>query len=149
MSNSHLIGKRSEVFTYDVTLAHIQQFARAIGDDASLYTDEQASNSSSIKGVIAPPTYPIAIGAAASQPFDLGLDQRRMLHGEQSFIYKRPIRAGDKLTCQLVVSDVYEKEGKNGKMEFIILDTEMYDEDKNLVVISRTNIVYRTLKEKV
>lgn len=149
MSNSHLIGKRSEVFTYDVTVAHIQQFARAIGDDSPLYTDEQYAKTTAYKGIIAPPTYPIAIGAAASQPFDLGLDQRRMLHGEQSFIYKRPIRAGDKLTCQLVVSDVYEKEGKNGKMEFIILDTEMHDEENNLVVISRTNIVYRTLKERV
>lgn len=149
MSNSHLIGKRSEQFKYKVELEHIQQFAQAIGDDSPLYFDEEYAKTTIHKGIIAPPTYPIAIGASSTEPFDLGLDQRRMLHGEQSFIYQRAIRPNDVLICQLVVSNVYEKEGKNGKMEFIVLDTEMHDEAGELVVISRTNIVYRTLKEKV
>lgn len=149
MSNSHLIGKRSASFSFTVELAHIQQFAQAIGDDSPLYFDEAYAKTTVHGGIVAPPTYPIAIGAMANEPFDLGLDQRRMLHGEQSFIYQRAIRPGDQLTCQLVVSNVYEKEGKNGKMEFIILDTEMHDKTGALVVISRTNIVYRTLKEKV
>lgn len=149
MSNKGLIGKKSAVFTFDVTLEHIAQFAKAIGDDSPLYTDEEYAKNTVHKGIIAPPTYPIAVGASATEPFDLGLDQRRMLHGEQTFLYERAIRPGDQLNCQIIVSDVYEKEGKNGLMEFIILDTEMRDETGQLVVTSRTNIVYRTVKEKV
>lgn len=149
MSNNQLIGKKSESFIFEVTLDHIQQFAKAIGDDSPLYFDEVYAKTTVHKGIIAPITYPIAIGASATKPFDLGLDQKRMLHGEQTFIYERSIRPGDRLNCQIIVSDVYEKEGKNGLMEFIILDTEMRDETGQLVVISRTNIVYRMLKEKV
>ncbi len=68
-----------------------------------------------------------------------------MLHGEQEFIYHRPIRAGDRLSCQMKVTDVYEKEGKNGPMQFLVMDTEMKDEEGELVVISRTNIIYRAV----
>lgn len=148
MSNKHLIGLKSEVFHYKVELEHLQNFAKAIGDDNPLYFDEEFAKNSIHGGIIAPPTYPIAIGATGGS-IDLGLDQRRMLHGEQSFMYEKVIRPNDELTCQLVISDVYEKEGKNGKMEFILLDTEMRDSSGELVVISRTNIVYRPKKEAV
>ena len=148
MSNKHLIGLKSEVFHYKVELEHLQNFAKAIGDDNPLYFDEEFAKNSIHRGIIAPPTYPIAIGATGGS-IDLGLDQRRMLHGEQSFMYEKVIRPNDELTCQLVISDVYEKEGKNGKMEFILLDTEMRDSSGELVVISRTNIVYRPKKQAV
>ncbi|VEI06901.1 MaoC family dehydratase N-terminal domain-containing protein [Kurthia zopfii] len=148
MSNKHLIGLKSEVFNYKVELEHLQNFAKAIGDDNPLYFDEEFAKNSIHGGIIAPPTYPIAIGATGGS-IDLGLDQRRMLHGEQSFMYEKVIRPNDELTCQLVISDVYEKEGKNGKMEFILLDTEMRDSSGELVVISRTNIVYRPKKQAV
>lgn len=68
-----------------------------------------------------------------------------MLHGEQEFIYHRPIRPGDKLHCQLKVSDVYERQGKKELMEFLVLDTEIKVPSGELVVISRTNIIYRPL----
>lgn len=44
------------------------------------------------------------------------------------------------------VSDVYEREGRKGPMQFLVLDTEMKDESGELVVISRTNIIYRPLR---
>src|SRR5699024_12734109 len=98
-------------------------------------------------GKITPPSGPIAIESECGE-MHIKLDKRRMLHGEQSFIYKRVIRDGDKLRCQLKVSDLYEKEGKSGKMQFLILDTEMKDEEGKLVVTSRMNIIYRPLKKE-
>lgn len=148
MSNKHLIGLKGESFTFHVTLEHIQTFARAIGDDSPLYFDEEYAKTTAYGQITAPPTYPIAIGAAGGA-IDLQLDQRRMLHGEQAFIYERPIVPGDILTCDAIVSDVYEKQGKNGRMEFIVLDTYMYDTQDILVVTSRTNIVYRTEEQHV
>ena len=41
MSNKHLIGLKSEVFHYKVELEHLQNFAKAIGDDNPLYFDEE------------------------------------------------------------------------------------------------------------
>lgn len=104
--------------------------------------DEVYAKGTPYKGIIAPLTFPIAIGAEG-EGIDLKLDQKRMLHGEQEFLYSRPIRPGDSLVCQMKVADLYEREGKSGKMQFLVLDTEIKDENGDMVVISRMNIVYR------
>lgn len=149
MELAHLVGKTGNPFTFQVDQRHIRQFAQAIGDTNPLYTDEQYAKTTVHGGLIAPPTFPIAISPDDNEEqFDLGLDYRRMLHGEQQFIYTRAIRPGDVLQCQLKVSDVYEREGKSGTMEFLVLDTEIMDEAGNHVVTSRTNIIYRPLAVK-
>lgn len=139
-----LIGLTGPEYIFEVEKRHIRQFAEAIGDTNPLYVDEEYAKSTVYGGIIAPPSFPVAIGVDSGQAIDLPLDYRRMLHGEQEFIYQRPIRAGDRLYCQMKVSNVYEKEGKNGLMQFLVMDTEMNDEAGELVVISRTNIIYRT-----
>ncbi|WP_026575793.1 MaoC family dehydratase N-terminal domain-containing protein [Bacillus sp. UNC438CL73TsuS30] len=140
--DSSIIGLMGPEFTFEVEKRHIRQFAQAIGDPNPLYVDEEYAALTPYLEIIAPPTFPIAIGAEG-EGIDLGLDPKRMLHGEQEFIYNRPIRSGDRLVCQMKVTDLYEREGKSGKMQFLVLDTEMKDEKGNLVVISRTNIIYR------
>lgn len=148
MELDYLKGLTGTQFVFEVEKRHIRQFAEAIGDSNPLYVDEEYAAKTMYGGIIAPPTYPIAIGQDSGESLDLKLDQRRMLHGEQEFIYKRPIRPGDKLYCQMKVSDVYERNGKKGPMQFVVLDTEMKDEADQLVVISRTNIIYKPLKAK-
>ncbi|OMC84396.1 dehydratase [Viridibacillus sp. FSL H7-0596] len=145
MELAHLKGLTGAEFTFEVEKRHIRQFAEAIGDPNPLYVDEAYAATTIYGGIIAPLTFPIAIGQESGENFDLGLDHKRMLHGEQEFIYHRPIRPGDKLHCQLKVSDVYERQGKKGPMEFLVLDTEIKDPSGELVVISRTNIIYRPL----
>lgn len=146
MELAHLIGKTGKPFTFKVEQRHIRQFAQAIGDTNPLYTDEEYAKNTPHKGLIAPLTFPVAVTPDnENDALDLGLDYRRMLHGEQQFIYTRPIRVGEMLYCQMKVTDVYEKEGKNGMMEFILFDTEIKDENGGHIVTSRTNIVYRPL----
>lgn len=140
--DNSIIGLTGPKFYFDVEKRHIRQFARAIGDDNPLYTNEEYAAQTPYGGIIAPPTFPVAVGAEG-EGIKLDLDQKRMLHGEQEFIYSRPIRPGDRLVCQMKVTDLYEREGKSGKMQFLVLDTEMADEKGNMVVISRTNIIYR------
>lgn len=146
MELDHLTGLTGAEFIFEVEKRHIRQFAEAIGDINPLYVDEEFAAKTSYGGIIAPPTFPIAIGQDSGESLDLGLEQKRMLHGEQEFIYSRPIRPGDRLHCQMKVSNVYEREGRNGKMQFLILDTEMKDESGEMVVISRTNIIYRPIR---
>ena len=146
MELDHLKGLTGAEFIFEVEKRHIRQFAEAIGDINPLYVDEEFAAKTSYGGIIAPPTFPIAIGQDSGENLDLGLEQKRMLHGEQEFIYSRPIRSGDRLHCQMKVSNVYEREGRNGKMQFLILDTEMKDGSGEMVVISRTNIIYRPIR---
>ncbi|ARK23435.1 dehydratase [Sporosarcina sp. P37] len=138
-----VIGLTSDEYVFEVEGRHVGQFAAAIGDDNPLYTDESYAKQSAYEGLIVPPTFPIAINDGKTE-MPLHLDQRRMLHGEQEFLYYKPIRIGDRLRCQIKVSDLYDKEGKSGKMQFLKLDTEMKDETGDLVCISRMNIVYRS-----
>lgn len=140
--DTSIIGLQGDMFVVEVEKGHIKRFAQAIGDDNPLYTDEEFAKQTPYGGLIAPPSFPIAL-AAGDKGIELNLDEKRMLHGEQEFIYTRPIRPGDVLHCQMKVADLYEKEGKSGKMQFLVLDTEMKDKEGNMVVVSRTNIVYR------
>lgn len=139
-----VIGVAGEVFVFEVEKRHVRQFANAIGDTNPLYVDEEYAANTFYGGLIAPPTFPIAIGSEGKS-LPLQLDERRMLHGEQEFIYYRPIRVGNCLYCQMKVNDLYEREGKSGTMQFLVIDTEMKDELGELVVISRMNIIYRPL----
>lgn len=139
-----IIGLSGKKYIFEVEKRHIRQFAEAIGDPNLLYTDETHASGTPYGGMIAPPTFPIAIGADGGD-LPLDLDTRRMLHGEQEFIYYKPIRPGDRLHCQMKVADLYEREGKSGSMQFLVLDTEMEDEAGKIVAISRTNIIYRKL----
>lgn len=139
-----VIGLTSEKYIVEVEKGHIKRFAEAIGDDNPLYHDEAYAADSVYGGIIAPPTFPVGLTSQGGD-FPLDLDFRRMLHGEQEFIYERVIYAGDTLHCQMKVTDLYEKEGKSGTMQFLLLDTEMKDENNKLVVTSRMNIIYRPL----
>ncbi|WP_042356063.1 MaoC family dehydratase N-terminal domain-containing protein [Bacillus rubiinfantis] len=142
-----VIGVTSDVFVFEVEKGHIRRFAQAIGDRNRLYIEEEFASHTPYGGIIAPPTFPIAI-ATQGIGLPIKLDERRMMHGEQEFIYHRPIRPGENLYCQLRVTDLYEREGRSGKMQFLVIDTEMKDEHGELVVISRMNIVYRQLPTK-
>ncbi|WP_301109313.1 MaoC family dehydratase N-terminal domain-containing protein [Sporosarcina sp.] len=137
-----VIGLMSNEYVFEIEGRHVGQFAAAVGDDNPLYSDEQYAAQSAYAGLIVPPTFPIAMNDGKVE-LPIQLDQRRMLHGEQEFLYYQPIRIGDRLHCRIKVSDLYDKEGKSGNMQFLKLDTEMKDETGELVCISRMNIVYR------
>ncbi|KGR83378.1 FAS1-like dehydratase domain-containing protein [Lysinibacillus odysseyi] len=139
------IGLSTERYKVDIEKGHIRRFCQAIGDTNPLFLDEQAATESAYGGLIAPLTFPVAL-SDEKVTFPLKLDVRRMLHGEQEFIYYKPLRSETSYTAQMKVADVYEREGKSGKMKFIILDTEFRDDNDELVVVSRTNIIYRTLQ---
>lgn len=138
------IGLATEPYKVDIEKGHIRRFCQAIGDANPLFLDEEAASVNAYGGIIAPPTFPVAL-TDESVAFPLELDVRRMLHGEQEFIYHKPMRPGTSYTAQMKVADVYEREGKSGQMQFIVLDTEFRDEDDELAVVSRMNIIYRTL----
>lgn len=137
-----IIGLTSEPYTFEIENRHVQQFMQAIGDHNRLYTDQNYANKSPYEGLIVPPTFPVAMNNGNTE-LPVKLDYRRMLHGEQEFIYYKPIRPGDIFTCQMKIKDLYEKEGKSGAMQFLVLDTEMRNEENELVCISRMNIIYR------
>lgn len=101
---------------YEVSRVKIKDFANAIGDSNPAYLDKEAAQALGHPDVIAPPTFAIVISfqMGAQVVFDqgLGLDYSRVVHGEQSFSYVRPIHAGDVLVGTPRITDIRDA-GRN------------------------------------
>src|SRR5690242_12827030 len=95
---------------YEVGREKIREFARAIGDYNPAYHDVEAAQKLGHPDIIAPPTFPVIVSFLASRALiadpELGIDYGRVVHGEQRFVYARPVRAGDNLTAVLTVENV-------------------------------------------
>jgi MaoC dehydratase-like protein len=67
-----------------------------------------------------------------------------VLHGEQEFVYHRPIVVGDVLVGQGTLIDMYERESKGRTMTFIVVETVWRDDRSgDPVVTERFNLIHR------
>ena len=92
-----------------------------------------------------PPTFLMssALWAPEGAAVDHGFDRRRLLHGEQEFIFHGPPpRAGQVLKVSEQIVDRYEKPGKRGgMMAFAVVVTEYRSEDGTLVAEARKTLI--------
>ncbi len=91
---------------YAVSAAKIAEFARALGDDTPAYAGPAP---------VAPPTFAAVIAAPAwQQLFDdpeLGLALSRIVHGDQRFDHRSPLRTGDVVAAALTIDKVRVRAG--------------------------------------
>jgi hydroxyacyl-ACP dehydratase HTD2-like protein with hotdog domain len=132
IDRSH-IGESSEQVTFDVEKGAIVRMAEAIGDPQPAYLD----------GSAAPPTFPTTFNFRLPVPSLRGADPSRTLHGDQEYVYERPLRAGDRLTCVSRIADVNEKETRLGAAAFVVVETEGRDESGELVYTARATVIVR------
>ena len=147
---------------FPVEASHILMFARSIGDENPIYSDQDYARASEVGRVIAPPTF-----AQASAQFDpdyflrpkpgqpwfgsgkeaTGVRRESSgsgggsgggLHAEQHFEYHRHISPGDVLTAEVKPGNTWEKEGRrSGKLIFSESITEYRDQNGELVITAR------------
>ncbi len=136
MIDRKFIGTRSTPFTLDVEKGQLRSFAKAVGERNPIYTDENAAAAHGYASLPAPPTFAFCLNLAAPQPStryrDMGVDPSKLLHGEQHFHYLKPIFAGDAITLQSEIIDIYDK--KNGALEFIVTETTGTNQNGHVVV---------------
>ena len=72
---------------------------------------------------------------------EMGISLGKLLHGEQNFTYHAPICAGDTITLQSKVVDIYDKKG--GALEFLVQDYTLKNQDDQLVAEVRSTLVVR------
>ena len=139
----------------------LSYFARAVRDDNPIYRDPKAAEGAGFDAIPAPPTYGFAFhhqglfaemqpeGAGATNPIMAAIgalmqEGGLVLHGEQEFVYHRPVKVGDVLTSSGTIKDLYEKEGKaGGKMTFVETETDWRDESGELVLTSIMTLIHR------
>ena len=141
--NQALIGKQYPPVRYEVGREKLREFAAAVGETDPLYHDEEAARAAGHPDIPAVPTFPIVLSLRAGQLVygdpALGLDYSRVVHGEQEFVYRRPIRAGDRLlaTGKVAAIDV------RGRHELLTLETSVTTEGGEPVCTVRTTLLSR------
>ncbi len=138
-----LIGSQSELFVVEVEKGAIRKLAEAIGDPNPVYRDADEAMAQGYAGIIAPPTFPVTFFPPEEPEWTRDLDRRRILAGEQRFLYSRPIIAGDVLTCRVIFLGVDDKQGKSGKMELLYQEIVGEGADGNHVFSNTKTTVYK------
>ena len=137
-----LIGKRHPPKSYEVGREKIREYARAVGEENPIYHDPEAARDAGFVNVVAPPMFCVVYSAPAMGPAvldpELGINLALMVHGSQEFEWQEPVVAGDEITTEVTVKDIYEKNG----MEFYVWESQSKKQDGTPVVKGTwTNIV--------
>jgi acyl dehydratase len=157
-----LIGTRTSSATVVVERGPVSGFAQAVCDPNPIYRDSKASEAAGFDSIPAPPTFPFVMETWGKfpelQPDDapaLGGGMGKVLgplmakgglilHGEQSFVYHRPVQVGDVLDGEGSVIDAYSKDSKGRTMTFVVTETVWRDHSTGEpVVTSRFNVIHR------
>ncbi len=145
MLDRSFIGLETKPRSVLVEAGQLRFFARATGEKDPIYYDEKAARAAGHPALPAPPTFLFCLGSLAPDGENviakLGVDMGRVLHGEQSFTYGKPIHAGDVITLTTRISDIYDKRG--GALDFIVQDTDATNQNGEAVGQTRTVIVVR------
>lgn len=105
ISTEHAGRRYPPTAPYQVSAAKIGEFAAAIGDPNPAYSGELA---------IAPPTFAALVVHSAWQVMfddaELGLALRRIVHADQRFTYRRPLRVGDRVVAVVTIDRVRSRD---------------------------------------
>jgi acyl dehydratase len=129
---------------FEVTRGKIREFADAVDDPNPAYRSTSAARELGHSDVIAPPTFAIVatgIGGANSPIFqpEFGMDYSCVVHGEQKFAHRRPIRAGDLLSVSGRIAEIRDA----GRNELVRTESELRDADGELVCTAVNVLVSR------
>jgi len=145
--NTNVKGKEYPPYAVTVERGKIKEFARAIGDLSPFYLDDEVGRASEWGDIIAPPTFAVTFRDESQDTGallrDLGTDISRILHGEQEFEQRKPIRPGETYLCRTRIVDIYEKTGRSGPMVFVVRETAVTDGENDIVTVMRHVIVVR------
>jgi acyl dehydratase len=134
-------GKTYDAATFEVEADRIRKYADAVHEDNPVYHDADAAKEAGFRDLVAPPMFAVVYSAPAMGPaiFDTIADALpRMVHGGQEFVWGEPVVAGDKITTEATVKEIYEKDGKG----FYVFESVSKNQDgAETVRATWTNIV--------
>ncbi|MDH5695251.1 MAG: MaoC family dehydratase N-terminal domain-containing protein [Dehalococcoidia bacterium] len=126
------IGVEWEPRTYQIESEMVRRFARAVGDANPLWQD----------GIIAPPTFILAIGFEEFVEDVLSLVSfGTVLMGGTELECYQTIRPGDVITAIFKISNLRERQGEMGKMAFMTFDSTYKNQRQELVAKCRQMVI--------
>jgi acyl dehydratase len=145
MADDSLVGQELDTFPLPVERSKVREFTRALLDDDPIYEDPDKAREAGFDAIPAPLTF-----AAASMHFrddlplfaEMGLDLKRILHGESSWEYLAPVRVGDELTAHRRVADISTRPGKRGgDMTLVTFVIDFVNQDGETVLRERDVVI--------
>jgi acyl dehydratase len=128
---------------YEVGREKIREFAAAIGDAGAIHRDAAAAREAGYPDVIAPPTFATIVNISIIEAIvgdpDLGVDYGRMVHADQRFTHRRPIRVGDRLVVVTHIDGILSRAG----IDTLTVRGEISAEDGEPISTVRATLVFR------
>jgi len=141
------MAEETITFQLPVDREAIKEFALAVGEDNPIFFDPDAAKQAGLPDVAAPPTFtarqifPVP-RQEREQRLGANLDYKRVLHGEQEFIYKRLPVSGETLTGKMRIAKDFTKEGKRGgNMRFVTYESQFVDTEGEEVLTARYTLI--------
>ncbi|MCY1303852.1 hypothetical protein D9M70_535790 [compost metagenome] len=145
MADKSLIGRSLGVTSAEVEKGRLRFFAKAIGETDPLYTDEAIAKAAGYKSLPVPPTFLFCLEGEGRDLVEelniFGFDLGRILHAEQAFTFHQMAVAGDVLTFDTRIVDVYEKKG--GALQFVVKESRVTNQDGEHIADIRCSLVQR------
>jgi acyl dehydratase len=142
--NPDLIGKAYGEIEFTVDRDRVNQFADAIGEQDPIHRDAEAAKAAGYAEQVAPPTFITVIQNMTSGQVvldqELGLDYSRVVHGEQSYRYERPLVVGDSIRATPRLAAIQTKKSN----EFLTIESKVHDaKSGELVLTARSTLISR------
>ncbi len=100
---------------YSVEREKVREYATAVKNDDPAYFSDDAAEKLGYDGLLAPLTFISVFGYRAQMAFfaaaDIGITDRQIVQVDQELKFTKPIKAGDKLFCDVYVHALRQAHG--------------------------------------
>lgn len=163
-----LIGVTGPLLTAPAPLATdtLRRFVQAAMETDPIHFDQQAAKARGYDDIVAPPLYPIhafprrpgtpdPLDTLAADPDWDGIELvedglppvelplERLLNGGIGAEVHRLARLGDTITCQSRYADIFERQGRDGPMVFVVVRTDYGTATGEMLLQVHTTMIAR------
>jgi acyl dehydratase len=149
--------RRYPTFTMTVSATDIAKFAHATGETNPIHFDPEAARAAGHPDVVAPTLFTYVVRMHASALVSPGqlepdgsptadvppLPTKRAMAGETRVVFGAPVVAGDVITVEKRLADMYEKEGRSGPLVFVEMEFTFTNQRGEMVSRENFTRIYR------
>ena len=115
------IGKVGESYAIEIERGMIKRLTEAIGDDNPLWRDRGCAIKNGYGDIACPPALLLTLLFERGKPMEIPIaPSLKRLDGGGKWEFYKQIMPGDVIICTPSFANAYEKEGKAGKMLFLV-----------------------------
>ena len=145
------IGTEAEPITFEIEKGLIRRFVEAVGDTNPLWQDEEHAKKTKYGGIIAPPFLLCAAMTLHPHPPEpkkvplmvpgVLMPREHALDGGGEWEFFLPLKLGDTVTSCTRLANVFEREGKAGKMLFFVYETTYTNQRDEVIARSSSTLI--------